>query len=54
MADYVAVAEAVRLAEKKTTLLREVMKARTQTATRVAGRASSTPEKQHENSPPKK
>lgn len=35
MADYVAVSEAVRLAEKKTTLLREVMKMRAESASQA-------------------
>ena len=50
MADYVAVAEAVRLAETKTALLREVMKMRSQSnAEPVAKKAPSGHDKTAES-----
>ena len=46
--NYVAVAEAVRLAGKQTTLLREVMKTRSQEGTSVSKSSSSSPSKKAE------
>ena len=48
VANYVAVAEAVRLAGKQTTLLREVMKTRSQEGTSVSKSSSSSPSKKAE------
>jgi hypothetical protein len=48
VANYVAVAEAVRLAGKQTTLLREVMKTRSQGGTSVSKSSLSGPSKKVE------
>lgn len=45
MAEYVAVVEAVRLAEKRTELLREVMKKRAEGATLTTQRTAPSPQK---------
>ena len=54
MVDYVAVAEAVRLAGKQTTLLREVMTLRAQAASSPQTKAASASAKQTENVAPRK
>jgi hypothetical protein len=54
VANYVAVAEAVRLAEKQTTLLREVMKSRSGAPPAVPRSGGLPPAKQPEGKSPKK
>ena len=55
MAQFVAVAEAVRLAEKQTTLLREVMKLRNEAADPIRSeRSPPSSDKVGESQPPER